>query len=580
MAAVTAEPSPSTPSLPLGTVHLEENTLYVSNAYTAEYPDTWYWHTIHVEQFFETSFSLPASVAGGDGSGRVRLLLWGASHDPAVQDDHDFDLSINGQLLETIIWEGPVHHVAEIEVPPGTLRPGENSLLLDNRPPGSTFIDIAHLDWIEVSYQTAAEATQDELAFTSAGGPMSLTGFSAPPLVLSLSDPDQPELVGVGTADIQTTADTPYIAVGPAGYRQPLQITGLRPTTLLDSANQADFLIITTAGLMSAVEPLAEARRGEGLATRVVDVAEIYDHFGAGQATPLAITQFLSHTTSAWAEPAPQYVLLVGRATYDYRNYLGKQPAHHIPAQMIPVSFSGETVSDARLADVTGNGVPEMAVGRWPADSPAEVSALVQRTLAYEAAPLADRALFTADGTSAEFTDLSDYLIEQSGAEGQTAVSKLYGSTQDEVTADWNAGAWLVSYVGHGSLNLWGKDNVFNNEGVGGLKNSGMAPPIVLQFTCLTGFFAHPTERSLSEKMLASPDGPVLLVAATSLTLSAHQRPFALNLLNAVQDPAVVRMGDALQVAKQALPVGDAGVREVSDTFGLLGDPTARIVRP
>ena len=138
----------------------------------------------------------------------------------------------------------------------------------------------------------------------------------------------------------------------------------------------------------------------------------------------------------------------------------------------------------------------------------------------------------------------------------------------------------MVSYVGHGSLNLWGKDNVFNADGVAGLQSNGTAPPIVLQFTCLTGFFAHPTEVSLSERMLTSPDGPVLLIAATSLTLSAYQRPFALSLLNHLQDPAMTRMGDVLQAAKLELPVADLGVREISDTFGLLGDPTAKIVRP
>ncbi|MDA0242036.1 MAG: C25 family cysteine peptidase [Chloroflexi bacterium] len=579
--AVSPQPSAlSTQHSVLSTQHLEQNTLYVSNAHTAEHPDTWYWHTIHVEQMFETTFTLPESVAKGDGSGRLGLQFWGASHDPNVQDDHDLDVSLNGQFIQKIVWEGQVHHTAELDIPAGLLRAGENTLLLDNRPVGNTFIDISHLDWIEVNYQTAAEAHNDALAFTTSGGAISLAGFSAPPLVLNLANPDQPEVVGLATAAFDSTADTPYLAVAPAGYRQPAQLTGLRPTTLTAADNQADFLIITTEGLLAAVEPLAEARRTEGLATRVVDVAEIYDHFGGGHATPEAITHFLRHTAETWADPAPRYVLLVGRATYDYRNYLGQHPAQHLPALMIPVTHSGETVSDARMADLDGDYHPDMAIGRWPVDSSAAVSDLVQRTLAYEQAPLAGHALFAADGTSAEFTDLSDYLVTESAVGDKTAVNKLYGATQETVTAGWNEGVWLVSYVGHGSLNLWGKDNVFNADGVAGLQSNGTAPPIVLQFTCLTGFFAHPTEVSLSERMLTSPDGPVLLIAATSLTLSAYQRPFALSLLNHLQDPAFMRMGDVLQAAKLELPVADLGVREISDTFGLLGDPTAKIVRP
>ncbi len=159
--AVSPQPSAlSTQHSVLSTQHLEQNTLYVSNAHTAEHPDTWYWHTIHVEQMFETTFTLPESVAKGDGSGRLRLQFWGASHDPNVQDDHDLDVSLNGQFVQKIVWEGQVHHTAELDIPAGLLRAGENTLLLDNRPVGNAFIDISHLDWIEVNLPNSGRSAQ------------------------------------------------------------------------------------------------------------------------------------------------------------------------------------------------------------------------------------------------------------------------------------------------------------------------------------------------------------------------------------------------------------------------------------
>ncbi|MBK8431279.1 MAG: hypothetical protein IPL28_08310 [Chloroflexi bacterium] len=194
--AVSPPPAASPSSPVLSQLHLEQNTLYVSNAHTAEYPDTWYWHTIHVEQMFETTFTLPESVAKGDGSGRLRLQFWGASHDPNVQDDHDLDVSLNGQFIQKIVWEGQVHHTAELDIPAGLLRAGENTLLLDNRPVGNTFIDISHLDWIEVNYQTAAEADNDALAFTTSGGAISLAGFSAPPSFSASPIPTSPRWWG------------------------------------------------------------------------------------------------------------------------------------------------------------------------------------------------------------------------------------------------------------------------------------------------------------------------------------------------------------------------------------------------
>jgi hypothetical protein len=101
-----------------------------------------------------------------------------------------------------------------------------------------------------------------------------------------------------------------------------------------------------------------------------------------------------------------------------------------------------------------------------------------------------------------------------------------------------------------------------------------------LQLTCLTGFFAHPTLASLSETMLLHETGPVLIVSATSLTLSSSQAPFGINLINELQNPETIRIGDAVNNAKAALDVSILSLREINDTFGLLGDPSAVIVRP
>ena len=102
----------------------------------------------------------------------------------------------------------------------------------------------------------------------------------------------------------------------------------------------------------------------------------------------------------------------------------------------------------------------------------------------------------------------------------------------------------------------------------------------MLQLTCLTGYFAHPQVQSLSETLLLEESGPVLVVAATSLTLSESQKPFGVSMLRQLLDPGVTRIGDALIQSKADLDVYDPNMREISDTFGLLGDPATLIVRP
>ena len=55
-----------------------------------------------------------------------------------------------------------------------------------------------------------------------------------------------------------------------------------------------------------------------------------------------------------------------------------------VPTLLVPVVFGGETVSDSRLVDINDDKQPELAVGRWPVSTAAEVESLVARTLAYE----------------------------------------------------------------------------------------------------------------------------------------------------------------------------------------------------
>jgi len=245
----------------------------------------------------------------------------------------------------------------------------------------------------------------------------------------------------------------------------------------------------------------------------------------------------------------------------------------------VAVEFSGETVSDSRLADIDDDNRPELAVGRWPVDSAAEVESLVARTLAYEAGTALDNVLFTTDGSEAQFADFARRLWS-AGEFEETAITHLSGAQSAEVTAAWNEGSWLTTYIGHGSLELWGKDDVFNTQAVQDLKGSAN-PPIVLQLTCLTGLFAQPGIESLAEVMLHHENGPVLLVAATSLTLSAHQEPFATSLTQNINNSEFERIGDAFQAAKLDLEIEKSnGLREINDTFVLLGDPSAHIVRP
>ena len=582
--AVSPTNAPLLTQLPV-TVHLEQNQHYEASALLTLPPaerdtrlvDLWFWQSLDLRQ---KQASIPVTLpAVADGSARLSLRLWGQSDNAQVADDHDLDIIINEQVIGTMRWDGKQFHVGQLDMPPGSLHSGENQLVLDNEVPGASFLDIMLLDWLKISYMAEPVAVNDRLQFDGVAGQAAITGFSERPFLFDTSDPDNPtiltgwawaeNIVQVGVSEAMRVT-----AVGPQGYLIPAQLQPVRASQWHTETQQADLLIITTDELAPALAPLVEARRTQGLTAVVVPLAEIYDAFGQGQAEPDSITAFVRYTSENWQAPNPRYLLLVGDATADYRDYLGQAPANLIPAPMVAVQFSGETVSDSRLTDVDGDKRPDLAVGRWPVSQVAEVEALVARTLAYETGTAVDRAVFATDASEGQFAAMAQRITD--AADLTSAI--FDGPHASQVAAEINEGTWLTTYIGHGSVGQWGKDDVFTVEAISQLDNA--TPPIVLQLTCLTGLFAHPQNTSLSEQMLRHEGGPVLIVAATSLTLSTHQEPFAAAFVQGLRDTESTRIGEAFQEAKRALDVNNNGLREISDTFVLLGDPSAMIVRP
>lgn len=578
--AVTATAAAASPSIIPQQRHLEENHIYLSQTYQDEQSDVWYWQTLGQEETIELSIELATVI---DSPATLHLQLRGKTSNPEVELDHDFDLIVNDQTVTTVRWDGEIDYTAPVDLPGNLLRPGANKIILDNAVPGASFLDIMELNWLELDYAAPATAVNDRLQFHQPEpANLSLDGFSGQPLLFDISQPAEPHLLTEwlyegGQAKLFSPAGR-IMAVGPRGFMPVTAVTPLRQSDWHNPENQADLLIITTDELAPVLAPLIEAREAQGLTVALAPIAEIYDGFGHGAASPESIQQFVAYAYQNWQEPAPSYLFLVGDATTDYLNYQGNRPQNHVPSLLVPVEFSGETVSDSRLADVDGDMKPDLAVGRWPVDSVQAVENLVARTLAYEGGTAVNQALFATDATEPRFAVMAERLGSDSGLPAANTTI-LNGAQAAELTAAWNKGSWLTTYIGHGSVERWGKEDIFFTEAVADLDTA--APSIVLQLTCLSGLFAHPDLESLSETMLQHEQGPVLLIGATSLTLSDHQEVFAAPLLQALQDSAYPRIGDAFQHAKQLLEIeSNPGLREISDTFALIGDPSAVVVRP
>jgi len=145
------------------------------------------------------------------------------------------------------------------------------------------------------------------------------------------------------------------------------------------------------------------------------------------------------------------------------------------------------------------DGYPDIAVGRVPAASAADVQTYVNKIIAYESRSAPEKLTFTFvadqiygdfDATTGIAGTLSgrnvaiDYLmIENTGA----AESPFSNATPQQVAAKAGASNWL-SYLGHGGPTVWGYNGVFTSDDVALTKNaSGL--PIVFAAGCGTALF-------------------------------------------------------------------------------------------
>ena len=157
--------------------------------------------------------------------------------------------------------------------------------------------------------------------------------------------------------------------------------------------------------------------------------------------------------------------------------------------------------------DVTG--YPDVALGRLPASSVADVSHYVNKLKSYEKRALhggtggARRITFLADIPYDSSQKLSEMVIDAGDgiAAGNTVERIAVESGKTKAKAPWKAGdsgdidhavatSWWISYIGHGSPLGWGAGaiSVYDSEHVLGLPAND-SQPIVYAAACQTGAF-------------------------------------------------------------------------------------------
>jgi len=235
-----------------------------------------------------------------------------------------------------------------------------------------------------------------------------------------------------------------------------------------------ELLVICYGPFMAAMEPLVEWKRQTGMPCTMVSVAD------AGGDT----TGIKTYIQNYYNTRNLAYVLLVGDS--------GQCPTLLRPAASDP-SYSLIAGSDNR---------PDIFVGRFSAESVAQVETQVLRTVEYEKTPQVGAAWYNrgtgiasnqGPGDDGEYDhEHIDNIRTRLLGFTYTAVDQIYdpGVTASMITAALNGGRSIINYAGHGATSGW-STGVFMTSHVMALQNDNMLPFIV-SAACFNGQFTVP----------------------------------------------------------------------------------------
>ena len=134
----------------------------------------------------------------------------------------------------------------------------------------------------------------------------------------------------------------------------------------------------------------------------------------------------------------------------------------------------------------------------------------------------------------------------------------------------------MMSYIGHGSVNLWAQEKIFENATVGDLLPQAQQP-VVLTMNCYNGWFSIPNYDSLSEELVkAEGRGAIAAFSPSGLSLNAPAHWLHRALLEELLSGDHATLGDAV-LAAQAAYADTGAFPELLSIFHLFGDPAMKL---
>ena len=600
----------------------------------ANEPDAWYWdYIIHdtpapLTRTYPIDLPHPAS-SGPDAAYLVELMSRENSLAPSVFTYHVRGYLNNDSDYSEATWTGLKNVNMTGTVPLTTLNDGANEIHLVSLTDTTVGAGGAHLylNRVTVEYRRQLVAGDDQIIFRdeTGGRAFSVQGFSEDDagnlLVWDLRQRRRPVQIEVTAANRSGAglytytfgtndhpAGTRFIATTTANVLKAAAISRYTPRSLDPPGGRAEWLAISHSRFLAEARRLA-AHRASGaylaMSTHVVDVEDVVNQYGYGLPLPAAIRDYLAYALGHWQSP-PRYVTLFGDATVNPRNLACQAGCPVIrgngwdaTAETLVVTdllfidrYQGLIPSDYSLALLAGDDrLPDLAIGRIPAETAAEAAAVVAKIIAYEQnqfnpAAWNQRLLFVADDPD----PLAGHFCEENRHTSQqvtTHLTKVHLCLPDNpTTADVDnlraamaqhvngSGAFILNYRGHGSIAHWAH-NLLTADSTDFWLNA--RPAVIVSADCLDGYFAWPGAPALSESfLLLGQSGTAAHWSSAGFGTTPEHSILHNGFYNALFDVGLTAIGDAVNYSKLLYNLGPNHESQLY-SFNLQGDPALRL---
>ena len=520
--------------------------------------------------------------------------------DPDGRQDRIFGLAVGSTALDSQPGSGLRVNRLKGSV---SLLPNQSSIdvTVSNLQTNDFGIDISYINKVEVEYPRTFDLQDGALTFSSDNSEITLTNIQSSAVhVYAASNSGMvylgqtPVVAGEARfAGIEgATQYHAFVDEAETGY-------SLTPFTPLDvTALVGQSVVIAHPQFMGeALQDYVTWRDANlGVQSAIVSTDDVYCAYSGCARSALAIKQFI---TDLDKNNNLSSAMLVGGDVYDYHDNLGVGAVAFVPTLYARTGdLIGFAPVDALYGDVDNDGLPDVAVGRLPVRTSAELESLLLKSQQYGEQKGRTTAVLTADEqTSSSAYDfagssdsvasilaaqgwllnkqyLDDYLAQDpSGANRNAFVEQA----RQGVLSGLDAGPRLAIYTGHSSAVSWSFANLFNYAATKQLTNTG-SPSLYLQWGCYNTYYSHPTTESLSHGLLLSgTQGAAVVIGASSLTNAVTEEQFA-GLIQAQLISVDTTVGAAMVNAKREL-ADENGVVDLDILWSvtLLGDPELRL---